>query len=115
MKVLKGELTETRYQHPDLAKVPKGYENSRSYLARYAQPLKVTQTTILRENAVTYMSDDLGLHSFRNGGDEFAVSLHLYTPPNEEKFGCHIFDESDGKGRRIGPCTIFYSVDGAKT
>jgi cysteine dioxygenase len=45
-----------------------------------------------KEDATTYMSDQLGLHRVQNithGGN--AVSLHLYSPP----FGsCHVKIES---------------------
>lgn len=61
MKVLKGTLRETRYQHP--AKAGVGPE--------------VIKTTTYKENEVTYMADELGLHRIANPDPgEIAVSLH---------------------------------------
>ena len=60
------------------------------------------------------MSDGLGLHRVMNPSlDEFAISLHLYTPPNAAKHGCHIFDESTGKKSHVAQCH-FYSEFGVK-
>lgn len=71
MKVLKGTLRETRYSHPNPASGP-----------------KVIKETIYKENEVTYMADELGLHRISNPDpDNLAVSLHreystyLSAPP----------------------------------
>jgi predicted metal-dependent enzyme (double-stranded beta helix superfamily) len=64
MKILRGNLTETRYSFPegDIEEpMPKIYE--RTY----------------REGAVAYMADELGVHQVTNQGSDFAVSLHRKT------------------------------------
>ena len=62
MKILRGTLTETRYDVPD--------ENGP------AERMKVLSRKMYRENEVTYMADELGLHRVSNEGSDFAVSLH---------------------------------------
>ncbi|KAE8154057.1 RmlC-like cupin domain-containing protein [Aspergillus avenaceus] len=83
MKVLAGELTETVY-YP-----PQDGDNT---------PLEVKQQTRHQANAVTYISDDIGLHRVHNpSSNQVAVSLHIYTPPNAADHGYHIFDGATGK------------------
>ncbi|KAK5635314.1 hypothetical protein RRF57_011026 [Xylaria bambusicola] len=82
MKVLKGSLTETRYGFPDGDK---------------EKPMEMTSERVLKENAVAYMADGLGLHRMSNQGSDFVVSLHLYTPPNVARHGCHIFNPRTGE------------------
>jgi cysteine dioxygenase len=120
MKVLKGKLTETRYDFPqDLMTPP--------------QVIKETPFGI---NQVTYMADELGLHKISNPDEEnVAVSLHckslfyyskseshannksnkliVYTPPNAAKFGCRIYDERTGKSSRVTQSN-FYSAFGKR-
>ncbi|KAL1989338.1 hypothetical protein VTN96DRAFT_100 [Rasamsonia emersonii] len=104
MKVLKGSLKETLYAWPEKEKVANGQES----------PLKVTKETVYHENQVTYMSDKLGLHRISNPDpNNFAISLHLYTPPNAANYGFCIFDEKTGKSRHIKQCE-FYSRKGKK-
>ncbi|KAM0200860.1 hypothetical protein ACHAPI_002526 [Fusarium lateritium] len=97
MKILRGELTETRYDFPE--------ENEGE------GPMKVISERTYKENAVTYMADELGLHRVTNRGSNFAVSLHLYTPPNVAKKGCHIFDERTGRKSHVPGCH-YYSAYG---
>lgn len=104
MKVLKGTLKETLFSwpDPDLAKEGK------------PAPPQVKKETLYHENGVTYMSDQLGLHRISNPDPEnVAVSLHLYTPPNAEYFGCQIFDEQTGKASHVSQAN-FFSVVGHK-
>ena len=61
MKILKGEITETRYDFPDDDK---------------AQPMRVKQEKVYKANQTAYMADELGLHRVSNQGSDFAVSLH---------------------------------------
>jgi cysteine dioxygenase len=61
MKILKGNLTETRYSFPK--------EDEQG-------PMKVISEKTYPENAVAYMADELGLHRVSNRGSDFAVSLH---------------------------------------
>jgi hypothetical protein len=100
MKILRGNLTETRYAFPDEAG---GAE----------QPMRVTQEKVYRQNEVAYMADELGVHRVWNRGSNFAVSLHLYTPPNVARGGCHIFNEETGKRSHIKNCG-HYSAYGKK-
>ncbi|EZG02126.1 hypothetical protein H106_07712 [Trichophyton rubrum CBS 735.88] len=98
MKILHGSLKEHRYDWPEQDKINNGE----------ACPLTVTKETILRENEVAYMSDKLGLHKISNPDpNDFAISLHLYTPPNAAHFGCSLFDEKTGKSYHIKQCTFF--------
>ncbi|EZF69750.1 hypothetical protein H105_07876 [Trichophyton soudanense CBS 452.61] len=98
MKILHGSLKEHRYDWPEQDKINNGE----------ACPLTVTKGTILRENEVAYMSDKLGLHKISNPDpNDFAISLHLYTPPNAAHFGCSLFDEKTGKSHHIKQCTFF--------
>lgn len=89
MKILKGDLTETRYAFP------RNDEQG---------PMEVISEKTYKENAVAYMADELGLHRVSNRGSDFAVSLHLYTPPNVAKMGCHIFDERTGRRSHVPGC-----------
>ncbi|TQN71357.1 Cysteine dioxygenase [Colletotrichum shisoi] len=92
MKILKGDLTEIRYAFP------KGGEE---------QPMKVISERTHKENAVAYMADELGVHRVCNRGSDFAVSLHLYTPPNVAKGGCNIFNEKTSKSSHVAKCGYF--------
>lgn len=62
MKILRGNLTETRFAFPD--------ENEQE------GPMTVISEKTYKENAVAYMADELGLHRVSNKGSDFAVSLH---------------------------------------
>ncbi|KAL9488689.1 hypothetical protein ACSS6W_000966 [Trichoderma asperelloides] len=93
MKILRGDLTETRYAFPEDDE-PEG-------------PMTVISEKTYRENQVTYMADELGLHRVSNRGSDFAVSLHLYTPPNVARQGCHIFDEKTGRRSHVPGCMYF--------
>ncbi|KAF2757826.1 cysteine dioxygenase type I [Pseudovirgaria hyperparasitica] len=87
MKVLKGELTETLYDWPDQRKAS----------GNGSAPLVPKRETRYQTNQVTYMSDELGIHRVGNPDTkEFAISLHLYTPPHVSKNGCHIFNARTG-------------------
>jgi len=97
MKILHGNLTETRYTFPE--------DDDKE------GPMKVISEKTYKENGVTYMADELGLHRVSNGGSDFAVSLHLYTPPNVAQEGCHIFDEKTGKSSHVRGCH-YYSAYG---
>lgn len=96
MKVLKGALKETQYEMP----------------SDVAEPLKVSKASVYENDAVTYISDDIGLHKIQNESeDQVAVSLHLYTPPWAEKRGCYCFDEKTGKKTKVDMHN-YYSVYG---
>lgn len=67
MKILRGDLTETRYEYPS--------EDNKD------KPMEVISEKIHKENAVAYMSDDLGVHRMSNANSDFAVSLHCRCGP----------------------------------
>ncbi|KAL6709314.1 hypothetical protein ACN47E_001721 [Coniothyrium glycines] len=97
MKILKGTLVETRYSWPTVAR-----NNDEE------RPLQVISEKSYSENQVTYMSDELGLHRIKNPNpNDYAVSLHLYTPPNAAVYGCNTFDEQTGKVRHQNSCPVF--------
>ncbi|KAI5917131.1 RmlC-like cupin domain-containing protein [Camillea tinctor] len=88
MKILKGDLLEERFDPPEVpgnAMVPKS-------------------SAIHRKDDVAYMSDKLGLHRVSNPGDDYAVSIHCYTPPNVAKSGCNIFNVMTGEKTHIAKC-----------
>ncbi|KJX97233.1 cysteine dioxygenase like protein [Zymoseptoria brevis] len=131
MKILKGRLTETVYAWPcedptnptacataaDSAYPSTAHTCSsrRSSQGIGRSELEVTKETVYAADQVTYMSDSIGLHRIRNpSNEEFAVSLHLYTPPNAAKHGCHIFDPRTGQKSHVAQCH-FYSEYGVKT
>ncbi|KAF7558407.1 hypothetical protein G7046_g5752 [Stylonectria norvegica] len=112
MKILRGNLTETRFAFPE--------EN------KGEGPMEVISEKTYKENAVNYMADELGLHRVTNQGSDFAVSLHrkilpsvtdtcrridrnfaVYTPPNVAKKGCNIFDQKTGRSSHVAGCQYF--------
>ncbi|KAL8960943.1 MAG: hypothetical protein Q9193_002431 [Seirophora villosa] len=98
--ILKGTLTETRYAWPSTTTPP--------------GPMQITQKANFHRDQVTYMADTLGLHKISNPDPrEYAVSLHLYTPPNAAIEGCHVFDSETGKATHV---TVYeyYSEYGRK-
>jgi predicted metal-dependent enzyme (double-stranded beta helix superfamily) len=99
MKILHGNLTETRYAFPE---------------GDGEKPMRVISERVHRTNEVAYMADELGVHRVWNQGSDFAVSLHLYTPPNVARGGCHIFNPETGKKSHIKNCGYF-SVYGKRT
>ncbi|KAI9791666.1 MAG: Cysteine dioxygenase [Piccolia ochrophora] len=104
MKILKGSLKETLYDWPDRCLLDRGAPS----------PLAVKKETTYRENEVTYMSDQLGLHKISNADPEgVSVSLHLYTPPNAARCGCDIFNEATGNSSHVSQYN-FYSDSGVR-
>jgi len=88
MKVLKGELVERRFAIPERP----GMEGE----------LRETCRREYGVGNVTYMADQLGLHEISNPSPtEYAVSLHLYTPPNAAIRGCHVYDLENGEARHV--------------
>ncbi|KAK3954487.1 RmlC-like cupin domain-containing protein [Pseudoneurospora amorphoporcata] len=105
MKILQGNLTETRYAFPD---------SSTSSSSLEPKPMQVISEKVYRENQVAYMADELGVHRVWNQDpDNFAVSLHLYTPPNVAKGGCNIFNPETGKKSHVPKCG-YYSAYGKR-
>ncbi|KAI9046798.1 hypothetical protein LZ554_008880 [Drepanopeziza brunnea f. sp. 'monogermtubi'] len=91
MKILQGRLRETRYE------MPEGKESVEG-------GLREVQRMDFAAGKVAYISDRLGLHEICNPSEtEYAVSLHLYTPPNVAMYGCHVFDTATGKSTYVPP------------
>ena len=64
MKVVQGELIENLYS---------------------AETLVVKQTTQIKESdGIRFIKDSIGYHSIGNAGNEVAVSVHVYSPPNHD-------------------------------
>ncbi|KAF1832209.1 cysteine dioxygenase type I [Decorospora gaudefroyi] len=104
MKVLKGSLIETRFAAPTAVQIN----------ANEDRPMVKTRETTYSENGVTYMADTLGVHRISNPHPtEYAVSLHLYTPPNAAAYGCNTFDEATSHVNHASQCH-FYSEYGVK-
>jgi len=106
MKVLDGDLEETRYDWPSSEE-----GNTEEELEGQGRtPLRETGRSRLPCNGVCYINDSLGLHRVSNPSHaDGAVSLHVYSPPFDT---CQIFDESTGRKTR---CNVtFYSKFGQK-
>ncbi|XP_061391356.1 cysteine dioxygenase type 1 [Musca vetustissima] len=111
MKMLKGELTETRYTWPEnttaedhLDAIPEDGE------FEYHDALQVIGQRTMGLNDVAYINDNLGLHRVENPShSDTAVSLHLYCPPFDT---CSMFEKTTGKRLK---CNItFWSKYGQK-
>lgn len=77
LKVLKGRLLESLYDFPE----SEGHE------------MVPRQVSEMNRNDVGYMSDTIGLHKISNAStEEYAVSLHLYTPPYASLYGCSMYE-----------------------
>lgn len=48
----------------------------------YDNQLKFLYNIILNENDIGFLKDDIGYHCITNIGNEVAISLHIYSPPN---------------------------------
>lgn len=71
MKILRGDLTETRYKFPAGGEGP--------------APMQVISEKTYTENSVAYMADELGVHRIWNQGSDFAVSLHCTFRSHKDK------------------------------
>ncbi|KAG7929358.1 hypothetical protein KL925_000100 [Ogataea polymorpha] len=78
MKILSGELTEELFD---------------------GESLEPIRTSTHHTNDVTHIEDTIGLHRITNRTDQVAISLHLYTPPYAEVYGCHVFE--NGKRQHV--------------
>ena len=48
----------------------------------YDKELQINKESILYQNDISFMSNDIGLHSINNVSNTISVSLHLYSPSN---------------------------------
>ena len=85
VKILQGSLLETRY------KMPTSILNESCSVADRLQMEKIGES-LYTVNNVSYMTDEIGLHSMHNPShSEGAISLHLYFPSFTR---CRCFDET---------------------
>ena len=96
MKVLKGQLTESLYDVPD----------------HEGDAMTPRQVSVLHRDEVGYISDKIGLHRISNESpSEFAVSLHLYTPPYAALYGCLMYETATSKKHHVN-MSRYYSWQG---
>ncbi|XP_046832948.1 cysteine dioxygenase type 1 [Vespa crabro] len=103
MKVLQGELCETRYEWPSILENNDTTKESENELIE-------RERNTLKLNEICYINDSLGLHRVENPSTvNPAVSLHLYSPPFST---CSVFNKQTG---RRSACTVtFWSKYGEK-
>jgi len=91
VKMLEGELTETRYQLDDEGNVG------------------VKSRTVITPDDVVYIDDTLGLHKMENENpDNIAISLHVYSPPYSN---CYSFDLKTGMKKKISLKCVMLQKD----
>ncbi|XP_054003139.1 cysteine dioxygenase type 1 [Hylaeus anthracinus] len=102
MKILQGELCETRYAWPTKCKNDKETDEP--------EELKELERNTLGLNEICYINDSMGLHRVENpSAMNPAVSLHLYSPPFES---CSVFNKQTGQ--RTSCKVTFWSKYGEK-
>lgn len=75
MRVLKGDLTESRYQ-----------------VARDGESLELIKQDVYNSPQVFYINNARGVHCVGNSSSEVGLSLHLYSPPITE---CQVWTSAD--------------------
>lgn len=96
MKILKGQLLESLYDVPESV----------------GQEMVPRSKTILNRNEVAYIADTIGLHKISNESkNDFAVSLHLYTPPYAALYGCSTYESNTSAKHRV-MMSKYYSWQG---
>ncbi|PQE19332.1 cysteine dioxygenase protein [Rutstroemia sp. NJR-2017a BVV2] len=97
MRVLGGGVRETRWVAP-----VGGEEGEGMGRGEMEREMQVEGVRDYRQGKVAYMCDEMGLHSIANPSkEEYAVTLHLYTPPGAAMRGCHIFDPLTGEKTHV--------------
>ncbi|XP_033330291.1 cysteine dioxygenase type 1 isoform X2 [Megalopta genalis] len=87
MKILQGELCETRYAWPK--------KNGTISISTEAEELKELDRTTLDLDEICYINDSMGLHRVENpSAVNPAISLHLYSPPFSS---CSVFNKQTGQ------------------
>ncbi|XP_037946645.1 cysteine dioxygenase type 1 [Teleopsis dalmanni] len=117
MKMLKGELKETRYEMPKTvhtsttieADIGRNIEDEEHDEFDSAELQETGHSQILT-NDVAYINDNLGLHRVENPShSDTSVSLHLYCPPFNS---CSVFHKNSGK--KISCSVTFWSKYGVR-
>ena len=99
VKAIKGAILETVYQTKPSDKTITEAELSDA----------IKQTRMLKTGQVGYIHDNIGVHKMENASDDWAVSVHMYTPPFEV---CKTF----GKSGQINLSRMeFDTIGGVKT
>lgn len=97
VKVLNGELMETRFSWPSESDPEQGMDE--------------IGNDVYQKDGVTYMCDEIGLHRMENPSHtEGAITMHLYSPPFME---CQTFDEKTGHRNKAR--MTFWSKYGKRT
>ncbi|XP_055838305.1 cysteine dioxygenase type 1 [Episyrphus balteatus] len=115
MKILQGELVETRYQMPDSEETIKSTSGDIGRIEDAdenfnGEELKEQGKSVMALNDVCYINDNLGLHRVENPSHtDAAVSLHLYCPPFDS---CSVFQKNSGK--KIKCQVTFWSKNGKR-
>jgi cysteine dioxygenase len=71
---LQGSIIEERFDYP----------------GRQKEDLAMVQSSTLKEDAISYMNDNMGFHKLINNGSGRAMTLHLYMNPIDE---CRIYNQ----------------------
>lgn len=50
----------------------------------YDDKFNIIKTSTFKENMVSHMTNDIGYHDIENEGEDYSVSLHIYSPPNHK-------------------------------
>ncbi|KAJ3386026.1 Cysteine dioxygenase [Entophlyctis sp. JEL0112] len=117
MKVIEGDLRESRYAWPagatsePLHTASSITDQSTMYSTKSSGKgaiMNVIKETDFSLDNVAYIHDKIGLHRISNATSKPSVSLHLYCPPYET---CKTFDESTSKCRGSGRA-VFFSEGG---
>ncbi|KAI3418943.1 hypothetical protein GPALN_008038 [Globodera pallida] len=116
VKVLDGQLLETRFAWPSVNEEPgnRGEEEEDGHATEHGEdegPMQPVGSELFKTNGVSYISDKIGLHRMENPSHaDPTVTLHLYIPPYGQ---CYAFDQRTGRKQR---CTVtFYTEYGQKT
>ncbi|KAF3430236.1 hypothetical protein E2986_05480 [Frieseomelitta varia] len=100
MKILQGELCETRYAWP----------KKRNDETKEPEELQELERNTIGLNEICYINDSLGLHRVENPSTANpAISLHLYSPPFSS---CSVFNKQTGQ--RTSCKVTFWSKYGEK-
>uniref|UniRef100_A0A915N2N3 Cysteine dioxygenase n=1 Tax=Meloidogyne javanica TaxID=6303 RepID=A0A915N2N3_MELJA len=106
VKVLQGNLLETRFEWPTEDNTNDENQNCEGS----GRPLIESGNQLYKLNGVSYISDKIGLHRMENPShSDPAITLHLYIPPFTH---CQAFDQRTGRKQK---CNVtFYSKFGNK-